>query len=264
MSSTVVSCYYKLQKAKTSHSNYDIFMTRLFANLNKNVNFVIFTSNDLHEYMQKKTENMKNVKIITKDFDDIYLFNKYRDIWDKQYELDMGKHTGRGIGTYVLWNSKLDFLKEACELNYFHSDKFVWMDIGMIRNNDYTGFLESFPVYENISNDKIDIALVSGFKNMEQKFFQNEVHFSGAIYGGRINTLEKFHKLYYEKFDEYLKHNKFIGCDQQIISSVYLENKELFNPVNNIDTNCIESAGKSIIPLNHLDIWFYLIYYYSQ
>jgi hypothetical protein len=263
MSCTVVTCYYHI-KSKRSHTHYDSYITNLFSNANIDTNFVIFTSNNLYEYIQKKTEHMKNIKIIIKDFDTIELFNKYKHIWEHQYFLDKQKDTGRGIECYVLWNSKLNFLKEAYELNFFNSDKFIWMDIGMIRNNSYKPHLKTFPNYENISNDKIDIILLCGFNNLQQKFFQDEVHFSGASYGGSINALDKFHKLYYEKFDEYIENDKFIGCDQQIISSVYLENLQLFNPIIPTNTKIIKNNGRPIIPRNNLDKWFYLIYYYSQ
>ena len=87
------------------------------------------------------------------------------------------------------------------------------------------------------------------FTDVTQKFFQDDIHFSGAIYGGGVNAFEKFIKLYYNKFDEYLKNEKFIGCDQQIISSVFLENDELINTVFTYEQN--------------KDPWFYLINYYS-
>ena len=248
MSVTVVSCYYKI-KSKRSHCNYDNYINKLFNNINSDVNFLLFTSKDLENYFLEKTNSLKNIKIIIKEFNDIPLFNQYKHIWNKQYEIDLLKNTGRGIECYVLWNSKLNFIKEAIEMNIFNSTKFIWMDIGMIRNNDFTISLQYFPKENNISNEKINIVLLNEFTNLDQKYFQDEVHFSGAMYGGPVDAFEKLINLYYNKFDEYLINNKFIGCDQQIISSVYLENTNLFNPVK---------------PIGYTDPWFYLINYYSQ
>ena len=208
----------------------------------------IFTSKDLEKYFLEKTKILKNFKIVIKEFNDIDLFNRYKDIWEKQYQMDLQKNTGRGIECYILWNSKLNFIKESIKQNYFNSNKFIWMDIGMVRNNDYISYLANLPQYANISNEKIDIVLLNKFINMNQKFFQDETYFSGAMYGGDIKAFEKFIELYYKKFDYYVINNKFIGCDKQIISSVYLENLDLFN---------------SIIPIGKTDPWFYLIKYYS-
>lgn len=247
MSCSIISCYYKI-KSKRSHSIYDNYISNLFTNIDRNANFILFTSKDLEEYFLRKTKLLNNVKIIIKEFDEIELFNQYKDIWDNQYQIDKQKNTGRGIECYVLWNSKLNFIKEAIQFNYFNSDKFIWMDIGMIRNNDYIGYLNNYPKYENISNDKIDIILLKNFDNPNQKFFQDEIHIGGT-YGGQKDTFTKFIDLYYKKFNEYVANNKFIGCDQQIISSVYLENMNLFNPIK---------------PICKTDPWFYLIKYYSN
>lgn len=247
MTLSIVSCYYKI-KSKRSHTNYDNYINNLFNNINKNVNFVLFTSKDLEEYFLIKTKTLRNIKIIIKEFNEIELFNQYKDIWDNQYKMDLQKNTGRGIECYVLWNSKLNFIKETIQLNYFNSDKFIWMDIGMIRNNDYIKYLSNFPIYENVSNDEIDIILLRNFNNLNQKYFQDEIHFSGAMYGAHKDIFIKFINLYYKKFDEYIDNNRFIGCDQQIISSVYLENTNLFNPIK---------------PIGKTDPWFYLIKHYS-
>lgn len=247
MSITLVSCYYKI-KLINLHDKYDNYINNLFNNINKNVNFIIFTNKELEDYLAEKTKEFTNIKIIIKEFEDIDLLCKYRNIWENQYSLDLQKNTAKGIKSYILCNSKLNFIKEAIKFNYFNSDKFIWVDIGIIKNIDYLINLQNFPKYENISEDKIDIILLKNFNNPNQKFFQDEIHFSSLLFGSKINALIKFIKLYYDKFDEYLIHNKFIGCDKQIIASVYLENIILFNP---------------IIPKSDEDRLFYLLKHYS-
>lgn len=247
MSVTIVSCYYKI-KSKRSHDHYDNYINKLFNNINKNINYILFTNKDSEEYFLTKTKLLFNIKIIIKEFNEIPLLNQYKNIWNNQYQMDLQKNTGRGIECYILWNSKLNFIKESIENNYFNSTKFIWMDIGMIRNTDYINSLINFPQFNNISDEKIDIVLLKKFTNLTQKYFQDEIHFSGAMYGGSINSFNNFINLYYKKFHEYVINNKFIGCDQQIISSVYLENINLFNPIN---------------PISNTDPWFYLINYYS-
>ena len=44
--------------------------------------------------------------------------------------------------------------------------------------------------------------MLKNFTNLNQKFFIDEVHYSGAIFGGQINTIKKIAELYYNKFDE--------------------------------------------------------------
>lgn len=241
---TIVTCYYNVPSKRT-FEEYNIYIINLL--LNVYCNIIIFTSNDLFNYFNSYLQHNNRIYIIVKDFDDLELYQKYIHIWDFQYFIDKQKNF-RSKFCYIIWNSKLKFLKEAIELNPFHSNKFIWNDIGTIRDSKNMHLLKNYPIYEKISNNKIDIILINDILE-NKKFFCDEIHFSGAIFGSGINTILKFHDLYYQKFDEYLLNNQFIGCDQQIISSVYLENKELFHIIKpNNEKHCE---------------WFYLNYYYS-
>jgi hypothetical protein len=115
---------------------------------------------------------------------------------------------------------------------------------------------------KSILSQKIDIVLLNKFQNPKQDFFQDSIHFSGAIYGGGIEPFKKFIQLFYDKFDKYIDNNQFIGCDQQIISSVYLDNTELFNTINSGSDNYTET-NKLIKQTKNIDKWFYVICYYS-
>lgn len=256
--STLVSCYYKIM-SKRPHSEYDKYIQNLLSRLENNL--VIYTSADLVDYFNIYIENKSNIKIIIKEFEDIPLYKKYLHIWNLQEKLDRSKYTNRTYQCYVLWNSKLNFIKETVELNPFNTDKFMWLDIGAVRTSDIFTYLSTFPKYENISINKIDIVMIEDYQNYNQKFFQDEIHL-GGLYGGGIDILLKFHELFYMKFDEYLENNKFIGCDQQIISSVYLENNHLFNIINP-NNDCYTESNKLIPVMKNIDIWFYLLYYYS-
>ena len=145
----------------------------------------------------------------------------------------------------------MNFVKEAIELNPFNSDKFVWNDIGSMRDEAFAQYLTNYPLYKNISNDKLDIVLIQKYENEMQYFFQNEVHLSGSIFGGSKDTLLKIIDLYYKYFDEYAQNYLFIGCDQQILSTLYINNKELFNLI-------VAPHDGSI------DKWFYLYYEYIK
>jgi hypothetical protein len=254
---TVVSAYYKIPSKRT-HSEFDIFINNFLNNIN--CNLIIFTSKDLIQYFKNKIKDRTNIILIIKEFDNLEIYKKYNNIWDSQYLIDDQKNI-RSKYCYIIWNSKLNFIKEAIEINYFNSDKFIWNDIGSIRNSEYIDLLKFYPLYDNISNIKIDIILLNSSIDENKKYFKDEIHFSGAIFGGVINVLLEFHKLYYEKFDEYLKNNQFIGCDQQMILSVYLKNKELFNAINPFIDNINEN--NLIIPNKNKDRWFYLYHYYS-
>ena len=57
------------------------------------------------------------------------------------------------------------------------------------------------------------------------------------------------HDVHNKYLDEYINQNLFIGCDQQILSTLYMNHKELFNLI---------TPDNKII-----DKWFYLYHYFS-
>ena len=257
-SATLVSCYYLLRNSKHSAQQYDKWIKNLLLNLTSNI--IIFVGKNEEKYISQILQNNNLLKInkktyllIVKEFHDLPLVAKYSpDFWTNQENIDKQKWCGRGQGCYKLWNSKFHLLKEAIQLNPFKSDKFIWNDIGNIRNEaGAIKFLNTYPTYNRISSDKLDIVLLKPFHNQTQFFFQDEVHFSGSLFGGGKEILLELCELFYLYFDIYAKKNMFIGCDQQILATVYLKNREKFN--------CI------VPPINCIDIdeWFYLYKYYS-
>jgi hypothetical protein len=249
MSATVVTCYYRL-KSKHSPEQYDLWLTTFLENIA--CNLVIFTSPDLVQYLyDKRSKFPEKTRIYPIKLADLEIAKKYKDFWDNQYEMDDLKFTGRTKECYILWNSKLWFLKKAIEENPFETDAFIWNDIGCLRTTDESIIhrIGAYPNYANISKTAIDITLLKPFNNKDQRVFINEIHFSGAQFGGHTDVVSRFCYRFYKKLDQYIKAGIFIGCDQQTISTVYLENPDLFNCIS------VEKAW--------VDPWFFLWQHYS-
>ena len=151
---TIVSCYYKV-KSKHSHKNYNEWIHNFLHNLRNNI--IIFTSENLLDYLKDVGKHNSNMLIIKKNFAEIEILKKY-NIWNYQHKLDSQKNI-RTKECYIIWNSKMNFVKEAIELNPFNSDKFVWTDIGCLRDKRYCKLISNYPLYKNISSDKLDIVL---------------------------------------------------------------------------------------------------------
>jgi len=255
MSVTIVSVYYSIP-SKNSHKTYDKYIN-LFLN-NTNANIILFTSLNMVEYFNKFKRD--NLYIIYQELDDNEIFIKYRDLWEHQYLIDNQKYTGRTIYNYIIWNSKLLYIKKAIELNIYNSDKYIWLDIGCIRDNACLEKLNIFPIYENISSNKIDIVMIKEIDN-DEILSQDEIHL-GGLFGGSGKMLLIFYELFYSNLDKYITNNKFIGCDQQTIARVYLDNKIIFNIICPYSDNYTEN-NKCIKYTDFIDPWFYIINFYS-
>lgn len=263
LSATLVTCYYKV-KSKHTFNEYELWIKNLLLTIKCNI--IIFTSAEMADWltqlalMNRNQSDMSynssvgNIKVIIKELQDLEIIRKYPDIWDMQYMKDPTRDI-RTKECYMIWNSKLALVREAIQLNPFGSDKFVWNDIGSLRDvrfiNENNVKILQYPRYENISRDKIDIVLIDKFNIPNQKIFQNETHLSGAIFGGGRDAFMKLIDLFYQNFDMYLKNGHFIGCDQQILATCYSQAPELFNLV-------IPNPNDRPI-----DKWFYLYHHYS-
>jgi len=252
MSITVVTCYYKI-KSKHSHDDYDKWITNFLSNIS--CNLVVFTSPDLVDYIVEKRQRfLDKTRIISMVFEELPVYKLYKDLWEIQYQMDKQQDTGRTKECYVLWNSKIYFLRQVIETNPFFSDKFIWSDIGCLRMHGYdtsliTQIINNYPVYERISKSQLDIVLLEAIQNTEQKIFIDEIHFSGAMFGGHKDVILVIYDLFYKRLYEHIQQGIFIGCDQQTISSIYNDNRHLFNCI-----TCEKST----------DNWFYLWEHYSN
>ena len=258
MSCTLVSCYYQLNQSKHLPYEYDTWIKNFLLNLN-DVNVIIFVGQKEKDYLKEIIQKNANIKciLIVKELDDLPLSKQYNsEFWNGQARIDPELHkSGRGQDCYKVWNSKFHFLQEAIELNPFGCDKFIWNDIGNVRDPAIinTCLTKVYPNAAAISSDKLDIVLLGGFNDPAQLFFQHEVHFSGSMFGGGKEILLELCTLFYLYFDIYVRKGLFIGCDQQILATVFLKNPDKFN--------CV--VPQTVNGNHDIDIWFYLYKYYS-
>lgn len=249
MDVTIVSCYYRLKKSKHRLEEYTQWIRNFVMNL-KDTNLVIFTSKHDYEYIHSIMNNKSiQYKVIIREIEDFSISQKYPLIWNRQAEMDPTPSCGRGIECYKIWNSKFYFLKQAILYNPFHTDYFVWNDMGNVREDKIIPYLSTYPYSKKFSRDKIDIILLNDFRD-NKIFLQNEVHFSGSMFGSHKDTLIELHDLFYHYFELYLKNGYFIGCDQQILGTLFILHPEKFNAIYPVDS--------------HVDTWFYLYEYYSS
>ena len=256
---TVVTAYY-LIKSKHDSRKYDQWIHNLLLNVGKSCKMVIFTSPELVQYMNaicKKNTKGAAFTVISMPMKDFMIVQRYPlNVWSHQYSLDPQKACGRTVECYLIWNSKLWFIKEAIERNLYGSDKYVWIDIGSFRNNDAVvcaSIFENFPVYEQVSHDKVDIMLIRPYSphDMKKFVFFNTVHL-GGMFGGGVDAICELYELFYSSLHFYLSKKYFAGCDQQILSTCYMRNPELFNLVTKKNSN------------DAWDVWFYLYKYWNN
>jgi len=202
----------------------------------------MFTNEETHTVLKEIVDYPDNkIKYVIQDLYETEICKRYdKDFWENQYKKDdPKKHGNRTKECYIIWNSKFNFLKKAIEMNPFNSDKFIWNDIGSLRCNRN---IKRYPNDNKMKFEKLNIVCLNN--NFDKEYYQNEVHLSGAIFGGHRDIILELHDKYYQVFQDYIDKGLFIGCDQQMMTTLLMRNKEKFNLIFSKD-------------------WFYFYRYFS-
>ena len=250
MSSTIVTGYFKLNKAKASHEKYNEWMQNMLSIDNP---MVIFCDDKTYETIHEMRKPlMEKTVIVMTSFNDFYSF-KYAKNFAEHTKLDKELHVGHNMFLYMIWSEKSNFLKRAIEMDPFQTDYFIWVDIGCFRrpNTEFKHWPNPKRI-EEIPHDKVLLLSVNAFTPAEfynvrldsLPSFQFVNRIGGTIFGGGKDVLLKWHTKYYEMLEYFISINRFIGKDQSIMNSVYLMNKDMCELVK-------WTQGCN-------DIWFYL------
>lgn len=160
-------------------------------------------------------------------------------LWQGQLEKDPEKNT-HTVDQYKLWYEKKEFVLTAIELNpYDHSD-FIWMDASIIREEAIIPLISAnFPVSSRIPMDRMLLLNVNPFTVQDEDKlnnitgnFENKDRIAAGIIAGNMENWLKWSDLYDTTMNRYLEAGMFVGKEQNIMSTMVLENKEFISLVN--------------------------------
>ena len=245
---TIVTAYFELEQSKKDHDTYLNWMKNMLIIQSP---MVIFCNKDSKKVIEgiRSNTSLYPTKIITMDFNDFYTY-KYIDTFVNDYNTkDHERYHNPYL--YLIWNEKTHFLKRAIEINPFSTEHFLWVDIGCFRepNNRFI----HWPNSDKIPKNKLLLLSVYPFTKEEYEVnkLENIPDFKyvcgrigGTIFGGTKDSILRWHDQYYQMLEYFITIGRFIGKDQNIMSSVaimYKDTIELINPD--------PTRG---------DIWFYL------
>jgi hypothetical protein len=226
MKTTLITAYFELPISKKSHDQYIEWMKNM---LIIETPMVIF-SDEASKPLIKQIRGNLPTYYVTLDFDDFYTA-RYETTFYEHQLLDHEIHIGHNPQLYMIWNEKSHFLKQAADLNPFHTDYFLWVDIGCFREPN-TRFLQ-WPNPEKVAQlepNKMLMIQVYPFRPEELEkrsletipSFQFTNRIGGTMFGGTKGAIDLWHKEYYQMLEYFIRIGRFIGKDQSIMNSVYL------------------------------------------
>jgi len=250
---TVVSAYYNVK----SKADQETYMRRIKLFLeNIPCHLVFFTDTPLIDFIKECRKEFQDRTLIVPINRTEWVANiKYsEEIWQSQLEKDPEKDL-HSVELYKLWYEKKEFVLTAIELNPFTHDDFIWLDAGMIREEAIIPLIKSdFPKASRIPTDRMLLLNVKPYMMEDETKinnitgnFANKDRIAAGILAANITTWHKWSEAYDVIVKKYLDANLFIGKEQNIMSTLVLENKNLISLITP--------------PKNFTRKWFYSLLY---
>ena len=234
---TIVSSYYKV-KSKHKPREYLDWINNI-VKLNKSI--VFFSDKKFMPHLKKiRPKELYNKTIFkTIEIKEFYSYRNFIKDFANSWKIDFEKkyHT---IPLYLIWAEKCSFLRKVIEKNYFNSTCFYWVDAGYFRKkkemDKYIDWPSTKKCYEdqrlligqlrNISDSEKE-KIISFDLDSHIYLQKNLYNVAGNVFGGQAKNILKFINLYYSSLKLFLKHNLFIGKDQNVFTYIALSHPEI-------------------------------------
>lgn len=241
MSCTIVTAYFK-SPSKYNTTLYDEWITNFLTTIDNEM--VIFCDRASCDFISKLRNNFSNkTRIVVIEIEEFFCSQpRFMYYWKKDYERDIEKKI-HNINLYIIWNEKAMFVGKVIKANPFKSEFFMWCDIGCFRyKEELYLFKNEFPsksFLRTAKKDKMYFLNIYPFQDSDldilpngmTKSFQYVNRIGGTMFIGHKDIFEKYIEIYYDNMIKYMNNDYFAGKDQNIIASVYVFNKDLFNLV---------------------------------
>lgn len=248
---TIVTAYYDVP-SKFPKQTYQQHVQRFLPNLNCNV--IIYTDKNNLEWLQAlRTNYADKTTFVVSDFADLYFSKSYSsNFWADQHNKD-GEKKIHSYQLYIVWAQKVIFLQDSIATNPFKTSKFMWMDIGCIRDTNMVNYLATFPNADKVPQRKIVMESVYAFSPKDPLFDLSHDRMAGGFIAGDISSLSFFINKYFDTFKEYTSRGLFIGKDQYLFNTIYKLHPHMFHLVSARDDASYR-----------FDPWFYIIAYLAK
>ena len=232
---TIVSALYYIGRDKWKQSGFGLGNDRykgwMRNILSLDTNLILFTDDfyydQILEVKKQYDSDLKSLHVVKSSIDEMESFQKY--YLKVSCLMFSPEFTNQVRGTtaaemrYPLYNilmfNKVNFLKQAKELNPFNSTHFFWVDAGAFRNelNEYENV--KWPSNKSYFNNKIVFFSHAGdqynIDNQKSHFMSQSRVVQGGYFIVPIDEIEFLREKFNEIVDEILN-DDYIGSDEKI------------------------------------------------
>ena len=224
---TVVTAYFRIPN-KFSHAHYVSWMSNF---LTLKSCLIIFTDNlSNFEALDPSSLVLIQVNLRQRVYE---VFNLSEEFWIQQVEIDPEKDIHKGMELYWVWALKTHFVAEAARRNEFSSDYFMWLDIGVFRDDRFLNKdIRSLRPPSDFDNNSVyygcpyqfdpsDLYVDASGKCMTD--FSHKNRLAGGIFVLHKSVAFEWFEVYKDTLYEYKYRTWFAGKDQNVLATACIE-----------------------------------------
>lgn len=260
-----VSAYFELNKSKHSKNEYLVWIKRLLPIINCRI--IIYTSksfylaffkNEINEITQSH-QKLFNFNFTYQNAYEIPCIANLKSEFEKMHNKDLYKEI-HNPDLYAIWNSKTYLINSATYI-YPDADLFFWVDSGCVREPimelqydvlgnyydkekangvqnlthirfPFTNFSQY--ILKTYVDPPLEMCLFMVYKYVFPKEFSG--HFNKRVHaiqaGGFFGTkkgIRKFHKIYWDVQNDWLKKKFFSGIEQDLFNYIFVHYNDEIN-----------------------------------
>jgi Bacterial protein of unknown function (HtrL_YibB) len=224
---TIITTYFALgNRSKHPEANYDLWMQN-FLRITSPI-IVYSTQESVPLILRYREERPIMIKVL-EDVWELPCGRFRHDYEGYQFTVDPENHI-HYPELYVIWNSKTALVAEVAKENPFHSQYFIWADIGSFRDNRSRA-LGQWPLESTVKEliltdpDRVLVGVVDDNSTSTYAMEQGPLaadFVQGGFFGGTARAVRWFHRAFQKWHDIYLAKGFFVGKDQRIFNALVL------------------------------------------
>ena len=227
---TIVSGYFKM---KSKHSLQDYLnWADNFMQINCSLIFFIDDSFYKEIIAKRPVEYRRRTIWVKTNISQFYSYKNFIKAFNESYNKDIEKYH-HSVPLYLIWAEKSYFLNISANKDFFHSKCFYWIDLGgfrFLKKNELEKYINGWPspakcytdgrilMNEVIRNPQ---NVIDGLKDLKEEAYNQlmrKMNVDGSAFGGQRKYVYEFCNLYYDTIKLFIKHNFFIGKDQNLFA----------------------------------------------
>jgi glycosyltransferase involved in cell wall biosynthesis len=255
---TLVTAFYEM-RSKFPSSQYMEWIRSFFIAYNGHM--VIYTDTKYQAtFTEWRTPYADRTRIIVAPQESWEATTNFpQGFWEKQHMQDHEKDR-HSPNLYMIWYQKNSFVQRTIRDNPFSHQKFMWCDVGVVRNLTLQSWASALPNHgHRILTDKMTVLEIQPFQIEEREasltnlvdFTLNKNRIGGGVLAGGTEAWCKWGEHYATMMREFVEAGLFVGKDQNLFANMVLRWPA--------DVHVV-SADPRVGADNY---WFYLLYYFS-